>query len=435
MKKIMAIFILLLMFTPMIFQIFGYKRGELKGYYDKTAKPTLTLRNFSELEFQNKVEKYIKDDIAFSDFLIRLSNEIRYRIFNYSNTQYVIIGKNNYLYMESYLNSYYGLDYQGDEKIFKAVRKLAQVRDSLNVRGVDIVFMIAPGKVTYYPEYLPSKYKNLKKGKTNYQTFSNAFNKYNINYLDFNRWICSMKDTISYRLYSNTGVHWGQYASYLAVDSLIKYLDYKYDVSLPQIKIKSIKESRVISKSDDDVEQIMNLVSNIPDEKMPRLKIQIDSSNKDNLRVLSMGDSYFFGLNEFGLMNRIFYDSEFWYYFKEVRSSKVNYFLVNEYDDLKKEIEKNKLILIVFTEGNLHTTPFEFCNELYSLYCENNSYSKELAWQKKRYKIQIDKDKNWRESVKNKAKKLNITYEKALDNDAEYMAKEFLSQKDFVSEK
>lgn len=429
MKKYIAIFILLVLSIPMIFNIFGYKNRELIGYFDKKEKPLLNWVNFDELKFQKNLEQYIQQKVAFSNIFIKVSNEIKYRIFRYSDVQYVETGKNNYLYMESYVRSYLGLDFQGEDNINSAVEKLAQVRDTLKTKGIDLVFMIAPGKGTYYPEYLPSKYVKQNNISTNYETYSKAFYKHNINYLDFNAWMCSMKDTIKYRLFSNTSVHWGQYACYLALDSLTHYINSMYNITLPTIKIKNIKVSNKMYGSDDDVERIMNLVTNIPDEPMPRLEVEINNKNKDNLRILTMGDSYFFGLNDLGFMSYIFKDSEFWYYFKEVRRKVYEYLFVWEYDDIKKEIEKNKLILIVFTEGNLHTTPKEFCDQLYYLYCMNPNYEKELEWHTKKFKTQIEKNNDWKENVKKKTRKQNKTLEQAIQDDAEYMAKEYLKEK------
>lgn len=429
MKRILAILILILLLLPLIFNVFKYKNGELSGFVDKREKPIFSFKGFDELKYQMNLEKYAQQRVAFSDIFIRISNEIKYRLFRYSDVQYVEVGRGNYLYMDSYVRSYLGLDYQGEDKINAAVAKLAQVRDSLKTKGVDLIFMIAPGKGTYYPEFLADKFAKQKPTTTNYETYSKAFYKHNIHYLDFNAWMFSLKDTVEYRLFSNTSVHWGQYACYLALDSLTHYLNSMYDITLPTIKIKNIDISNKMYGSDDDVEKLMNILSNIPDEKMPRMQLEINTRDKDTLKVLTMGDSYFFGLQDLGFMSYVFKDSEFWYYFKEVRRKVYEYLFVWEYEDIKKEIEKNKLILIVFTEGNLHTTPKEFCDQLYYLYCMQPTYEKELEWQTKKFKTQIEKNHDWKESVRKKANKQNKSLDKAINDDAEYMAKEYLKDK------
>lgn len=429
MKRIICIILLILVFMPILFCTLGYKNIKLGGYYAKEEKPKITLKTFSSGEYQKRIEKYIRLNVAFSDFFIRFSNQVRYTLLNSSSVNNVIIGKDNYIYTDSYLYSYLGRDYIGEDTIKLLVNQISQVRDTLKKRGVDLIIMVAPGKGTYYPEYFPESYSRLKRKTSNYQIFSREFNRHNINYLDFNAWMLSLKGKTKYRLFSNTSVHWGQYACYLAVDSLTNYLDKLYNIRLPRIKIISIKESKKMFGSDDDAEKLINVLENIPDNPMPNFEFKIESDNRDKLRVLSIGDSYFFGLNDIGLGGSIFYNSEFWYYFDDVSKFQAENKWVFEYDDIKKEIEKNKAILIVMTEANLHSSPKSFFRELYYQYIQEPDYKKEIDRKVKKYTIMINKNKAWLNSIKLKAQKGGIDLDSAIKNDAEYMAKEDLKKK------
>lgn len=430
-KKVFFILFLLLLFMPMLFWTFGYKNGNLGGYYEKKEKPEISFKAFNSLEFQNKLEKYLKQEIAFADFFIKFSNQVRYTFFKSSNVNNVIIGKDNYLYTDNYVNSYLGRDYVPQDTISLVVKELAQVRDSLKTKGVDLIIMIAPGKGSYYPEYFPSYYSRLKPKTTNYEKYSKEFYKHNINYLDFNAWMISLKGKTPYRLFSNTSLHWGRYACYLAIDSLTSYLDKKYSINLPRIKYTSIKESTKMSGSDDDVEKLINVIQDIPDYPMPNMEFKVDSTCNDKLRVLSIGDSYFFGLSDLGLNRSVFYDSEFWYYFDEVDkpNSKTGIKYVVEYDNEKAEIEKHDVLLIVMTEGTLSTSPTSFFRELYYQYCKKPEYKKEFKRYVRKYSLVINNNKSWLKDIKIKADKKGISLEDAVEEDAKYMAKEYLKKK------
>ncbi len=152
MKRFLFILFIALIFTPMVSQYFGYKNGNLGGYYVKIEKPELSLKAFNSLEFQNKLEKYGKQQIAFADFFIKFSNQIRYTFLKSSNVKGVVVGKDNYLYYDYYINSYLGRDSVPQDTVSLVVKQLAQVRDSLKVKGVDLVIMIVPGKGSFYPE-------------------------------------------------------------------------------------------------------------------------------------------------------------------------------------------------------------------------------------------------------------------------------------------
>lgn len=431
MKRFLFILFIILMFTPMIFQFFGYKNGKLGGYYVKIEKPEISFMVFNSLEFQNKLEKYVKQQIAFADFFIKFSNQIRYTFLKSSNVNNVIIGKDNYLYYDYYINSYLGRDSVPQDTISLVVKELTQVRDSLKAKGVDLIIMIAPGKGSFYPEYFPEFYSRLKPKITNYEKYSKEFYKHNINYLDFYAWLISLKGKTPYRLFSNTGVHWGQYACYLAIDSLTSYLDEKYRINLPRLKISNIKESTKMLRSDDDAEKLINVIQNIPDYPMSNIEFKVDSTGNDKLSVLSIGDSYFYGLSDLGLNRLVFYESEFWFYFDEVDkpNNKEGIKYVIEYDNIKEEIEKHNVLLIVMTEGTLSTSPTSFFRELYYQYCKKPDYNKEFKRYVRKYAIAIKNNKQWLKDIELKAKKNGITLEEAIDIDAKYMAKEYLKKK------
>lgn len=430
-KRVFFILLLILLFMPMLFWALGYKNGNLGGYYEKKEKPELSLKAFNSLEFQNKLEKYLKQEIAFADFFIKFSNQVRYTFFKSSNVNNVIIGKDNYLYTDNYVNSYLGRDSVPQDTISLVVKELAQVRDSLKTKGVDLIIMVAPGKGSYYPEYFPKYYSRLKPKTTNYEKYSKEFYRNNINYLDFNGWMISLKGKTPYRLFSNTSLHWGRYACYLAIDSLTSYLDKKYRINLPRIKYTSIKESTKMLGSDDDVEKLINVIQDIPDYPMPNMEFKVDSTGNDKLRVLSIGDSYFFGLSDLGLNRSVFYDSEFWYYFDEVDkpNSKTGIKYVVEYDNEKAEIEKKDVLLILMTEGTLSTSPTSFFRELYYLYCKKPDYNKEFKRYVRKYTLAINKNKAWLKDIKIKADKRGVSLDDAIESDAKYLAKEYLKKK------
>lgn len=431
MKRFLFILFIALIFTPMVSQYFGYKNGNLGGYYVKIEKPELSLKAFNSLEFQNKLEKYGKQQIAFADFFIKFSNQIRYTFLKSSNVKGVVVGKDNYLYYDYYINSYLGRDSVPQDTVSLVVKELAQVRDSLKVKGVDLVIMIVPGKGSFYPEYFPKYYSRLKPEITNYEKYSKEFYKHNINYLDFYAWIRSLKGKTKYRLFSNTGVHWGQYACYLTIDSLTSYFDKKYAINLPRLKISNVKESTNMIRSDDDAEKLMNVIKNIPDYPMPNVELKVDSAGKDKLRVLSIGDSYFYGLNDLGLNRSVFYESEFWFYFEYVdkpnNPTGIKYII--EYDDIKEEIEKHDVLLIVMTDGTLTTSPISFARKLYYHYCQKPEYNEEFKDYVKKYTLAIKNNKNWLKNIELKAKKNGVSLEEAIDIDAKYMAIENLKKK------
>ncbi|MDD2192787.1 MAG: hypothetical protein PHO12_09650 [Bacteroidales bacterium] len=432
-KYILFILMVAIMFLPLVQRLFSiFKEKELMGYFEKTPKPDFNKDNWFEVKYQTEIEKYTKENVGFRKFFVRSHNQINYSCFNTTNAGGIYVGKNKYLYEDGYIKNHLGLNFQGEDTIINVVNHLSLVRDSLKALGMDVVVVIAPGKGSFYPEFYPRQFANINPTTTNFQIYDRELRKNNINYINLNSWMLSLKGKSKYRLFPSTGVHWGEYAAFLAIDSITNYFENLYSINLPRIKIKSIKVTDKMYFKDDDAEKLMNLLFNIPDQPMPRIETTIvDSANADKLKVLILGDSYYYSLSVLGFDRYVFHESEFWYYFNEVHrfdGKDINDTykgVVRDYDDVKVEMMKYKTIMIVITEGTLHFTPQLIFDELYSQF--TNSFDvRQYKYLFDNYKNEILNNKEWYDVIVKKAKDRGTSIDQAINDNAEYMVKEYL---------
>lgn len=274
-KKTLLWIIFVLLCLPLILTVLGLKMNSFNGYIEKQEKPIVSKRDLASGEYQNNVEKYLKQNFAFSSYFIRIADQILYSFFSETKAD-VVVGKKNYLYQLGYICNTTGENFKGSKIIADNVSCLAKLRDSLSKSNTELVVLIAPGKAAFYPEYIPNRYLTQKTNTTNYSLYSRLLYQKQINYLDFNRWICSLKGKTSYPLYPKTGVHWSQYACLLAQDSLVRYLEVHYQRLLPHIVAQKIVMSNVMNGKDDDAEQILNLLFPISDNPMPHITFAVD---------------------------------------------------------------------------------------------------------------------------------------------------------------
>ncbi|MFA6806351.1 MAG: hypothetical protein WCR29_02935 [Bacteroidales bacterium] len=433
-KYILFIQVVLIMLIPLVQRLFSIvKEKELMGYFEKTSKPELNKENWFEVKYQTDIEKYTKENIGFRKFFIRSHSQVNYSCFNTTNAGGIYVGKDKYLYEDGYMKNYLGLNYLGEDTIKNYVNHLSVVRDSLKALGVDIVVVIAPGKGSFYPEYFPKEFADIKPTTTNFQILDRELKQKKINYIDFNSWMIALKGKTKYRLFPSTGVHWSEYASYLAIDSITNYFEKQYSIKLPHIKIKSVEVTDKMYFKDDDAEKLMNLFFNIPDQPMPKIETMVDSVNADKLKVVVMGDSYYYSLSRLGLDKYVFNDSEFWYYFNEVHRFDTKDFkqtykgLVRDYKDVKSEILKYNVIMIVMTEGTLHFTPRLFFEELYSQF--TNSFEvRQFKYLYENYKSEILSNKEWLALIRKKANERGVSLDQAINDDAGYMVEEYFKK-------
>lgn len=126
--------------------------------------PPITFDNFMEHKIQKAVEEKISDQLPLKAFVIRAVNQFYYSVFGTSymgGDNRVIVGKDGYLFSQSYLTSY--CDYlrwpTSDREIRSWTDELVEVSRWLESQGKTLIYMTTPSKAAYYPEFLPSAYQ------------------------------------------------------------------------------------------------------------------------------------------------------------------------------------------------------------------------------------------------------------------------------------
>jgi hypothetical protein len=335
----------------------------------------------------------------------------------------MIIGKDDYLYGENYIRAYIGDNYLGIDSIKKQVQKLKLLRDTLAKKQIQLMVVLAPGKASFIPENIPDNYLNLKTGKTNLTDFSKEFEAANFPYINFNQWFVQNRYKSKYPLYSKCGWHWSLYSQYLVCDSLLHFVEKLNNVDLPDLVLDSIKESSENLAEDYDAGDLLNLIYKIPSYPMAYPYFHFNQEGKTKVKSLVIADSYYGKLWDVGLSKIPFDDADFWHYNKDVYSNHKNTPTNTTDLNLKDEIEKNKTIILLCTDGNYHQLGFGFIDQAYNLYFKPN-FTKNNAVDIEKlngYIKDIKQNPQWLEVVKNKAKKNGIDLETAIRLDAEYM--------------
>ncbi len=430
-KYILFIFCVLIVFLPLLQRLFSIIHiQELYGKYEMADKPEISKESWFNCDYQKQWDKYINDKVGFRPLFIRTHNQIYYSIFHTSASESITLGKEGYIYETSYINSYIGLDYIGDKEHKIRFDKLKKLQDTLQSLNKEFIIILAPSKASFYPEYIPDRFFIKPRKKTNYEEVTKQLSKTNVPYIDFSKWFRAMKETSKYTLMNKNGIHWTRYGEVLAMDSLIKFVSKSTQVNLPKIRYDSLTYSQMPQFTDNDISQTMNLFYVKKDLKLTYPKVSIDSSKADKrkLRSLVVGDSFYWGMYYLGLSDKVFDRGEFWYYFNNMYPEEnSNGKLIPRYVSLaniKDEVKKFDVIIFLQTEPNLNNLGFGFIEKLYDYYFLSGKESENNLNRLKYYESLIRADKKWLNSVKEKARKLNVPIEAAIHNDAVYMVEQ-----------
>ncbi len=378
-KRILFYVLLLLLFLPILQKQFKiFKPKPLKGYIEKMEPAELTDSTWFSGEYQAHQQKYIEENIGLKPLFVRINNQREYSFFNDSRIWDIVIGKEGFIYTRGYVDAYYGNDTISRDSIFTKVKMLDMISDTLRKKGTELIVMIAPGKGSYYPEYLPDEFIPTEwEPMPNYRNYVEALNGTDINFLDFNRWFREMKDTAKYPLYPKTGVHWSTFGEFRALDSLVNYISYINNCNGPDFRLNEdgIGYGKKVNEGDQDAEYTMNLIFDIPDFKMayPGFYYAKDSTTCIP-KMLTISDSYFTGIfYYYRFLSEGFDDADFWYYFDEIHTLEQNDTVSVAELDLIPEIEKNDAIILLCTDGNLNRLGFGFVERAYKEYFLNDN--------------------------------------------------------------
>ena len=373
--KRVGIFILALLFLPMLHQLIGLpKFKSLVGYQESKSFPEFSVERWFDGQFQDEFNPYINNKVGLRSWFVRINNQIYYSFYNLAKANGVIIGKHNYLYEENYIKAHLGRDFIGDSLIKSKTKKIEVVSQILTELDIPLIIVIAPGKGSFHSEFIPDRFFPDSITRTNYEAYKNEFAYSSINFIDMKKWFSDLRTQIDMPLFPKTGIHWSKYAEVLVADSLAQYIADIKNVESINYVINSVEYSSSMKDTDDDIERGMNLMFDIPDLKMayPQYAVQFPDSLKKQ-KVLSVADSYYWGLFNMGLSRDVFDNGQFWFYNVQIYPDSFEKELKVEDVDIKSEILKNDAIILLTTDANLYRLGFGFIDGLYSSFLESDT--------------------------------------------------------------
>lgn len=427
-KKYLSILILLMTLLPLSQTLLNYAKVEpLNGYFEKSEFPTIVAKYWFDESLQPRLEAYLENIIGFRPFFIRLSNQLRFLLFRDAQANGVIVGKDNYLFEEDYILSHLGYDFVGREKVVEKLRLMKEVQDELKERGTEFLFVLAPGKGTYYDEKIPENYQMQNGlGKTNYVAYRNGLLGRGINHIDVNHWFLNGKDSAQYPLYPKNGIHWSRYGELIFLDSLMDQLNGLNEKEWPLIELRKGKFSQEMEGTDEDIEEGMNLLFQIEDDVMyyPEFEVRIPEGAKKPKAAI-IADSYFSQLFDDTITLRAFDNAAFWYYNREIYhygESGVDYFDNNFIESLSGL----DLIILISTESNLKDLGSGFIEQLHTALHDPERFKFEFEVRKAQ--MLMGKDSSWMKALRDKANANGKPLEKVMREDAIYLVKQSIAK-------
>lgn len=400
-------------------------KPDLVGLVISDAKPKLNSENWFSGNYQTEMDDYNNDHWAYKEKMVRINNQFYYDCFNQIRVNGFVVGKEDYVFSESYIFSAYGDDDINENNIVTLMQKAKVVQDTLAKKGIDLLFVYAPGKGKYCDEFIEDKYKHPVK-QTNHSLFLKHGTEKGINQLDLYTYFLKLKATTKYPLFPKFGHHWSYYGECIAVDTIIKHIEKLHKVQMPHLVWNEVEVVDTARNRDADVLKSMNLLNN-PDQNMKLAypKIGFINDTLNYTRVLTISDSYWWGPVYMGVPSYCFAGGQFWYYYNRVVPSPVQGQKVEVWQlDLKEGIESNDVVMLLYSDGNLSGFGNEFINDAYEMYTSPATFKERM--EKKRaiqtYAKEIRETPVLLKKATQKSNDLRIPLDSAIKLDAMKMA-------------
>lgn len=357
---------------------------KIQGSFKNTVLVDFNIENWFSADYQRSLEEHIVLNNHLSSIFIRISNQIDYSLFNEVHIAKGFMGKDKYMYEHAYIETYYGRDFVGEEKLRNYVRKIKFVQDTLRKLNKEFIYIQAPGKGSFFPEYIPESFKYGNTEVTNYYTLKKLLDEYGINHIDFRPYFLENKYKSKYPLFTQPGIHWSKYAMALVMDSINNFIEKGNNIDLPEISWDNV-DIEYAKYEDNDLGDVLNLIFPISSEKYayPRLVFE-PHKNKDTPKVLMVGDSYLGTLYEDGFYRSFDSTSQFWFYNTSVLSlsfpHKLHKYQLKQLDVLRK----SDIVILGCAEHNIEGQSWSFIENVYQYYAYGKTMSAyEISFMKK----------------------------------------------------
>ena len=420
----------LLLFASLLqkqFHIFNF--DELNGVVEEKPMPKLTLQSYADGTFQKDAEAHLKQNFGFREPMIRFYNQYLWDFYGESPVVggQILIGKNNWIYEPWFVEDYYQtryFSYYSDtatmaKRMRNDAKRVYQLQQILKPYGTYLFVGQLPGKDLVYSEYIPDipDPEDIDAPKISPRFFyEKEFERLGVDHTNFELWFLQMKRDTDLPLFPQTGTHWTKYASLLAADSLIRYMEQLGHINMANLVIGEPHYEKAQSP-DDDLESLMNLMRPLPKPKYPYADVSTDGDTTvDKPKLITIGDSFWWNIALQIPMSEIFSAYPYWYYFSTIYFDDAHN-NVSEID-LVDEVLSADFIMLSYSSALQYYLGNGFLNRTILALCYNPD---EIAAGKAKAMALIESNSQWMDKVKAKAERTGADVAAVLNDEVNYL--------------
>lgn len=367
------------LFLPMIQEHYKpFKSKPLNGVNYVTEFPELSFETFSNGKYQSQLEKYTSENFGFREFVIRLYNQYIWSCYHKTYSHFLIPGKGNWLFYTEAVNDYYGTEqkkwYKTPENakdwFDKNTKLMCQLRNVLKEYDIEFLSFMAPSKPFVYPEHLPERERDTTTINA-MEYYDKSLTEAGFPHIEMTKWFRAMRDTLPYPVFPNMDMHW-QFTAVYGYDSLFRLMNSLNDFGIPKIKYGKPKPYFDDFQNDEATLNLMFPIKN----KNTDYKLDVEIECNENCRkpkVLFVGDSFIWGLDEHLPWDQLMDDIEILFYNSSVFKGFDRTKYKKEDINLLRDILRADYVVFYTSGHQWYRASYDFVEEALLALCVSDS--------------------------------------------------------------
>jgi hypothetical protein len=351
--RILLVILMMLLWTGYVQESFNLvKERGLDGDVTVAEDVRFDPRSWFEGIYQEGKEAFLNDHFGFRNTCIRINNQVNYSLYSKLNAREIVVGKDQVMFEASYILGYFGRNAIPADQIVQRFESLNMLADTLKKLNKTFLFVISPGKASYYKEAIPD-HLITQKDSSNYDLFSARAPGYpGLNIIDFRSLFLQLKNRSPYPFFPKYGVHWAPYGVELAADSIFIRIERIDSIQLRRMKAINYYMDQA-HDVDYDIAAGLNLLFGPGKDIIAYPEHEyIQPPGYTMPKLLVISDSFYYNL--FDRFNFSFSENIFWYYFRDTRTLHLDPPPYPSTEEVRNRIMQSDIIILMVNESKIH---------------------------------------------------------------------------------
>lgn len=275
---------------------------DLRGVVEPPKPFQWSWQAFANGDNQRAMAYEVTQAIPLRRMLVRVNNQIRYKLFGAFGAPGILRGENDQLIEKAYLDEYCARDLAKMEAPARLwASQLKELQDSLQSRGHTFVYLITPSKVAHFPEAFVNRFPCTstprdRLGKV--PAFVAMLKAAGVNVVDAATLTHSLKGKYEFGMFPNGGVHWNQLAVAFAANALIEEINRQRAMKIAPLQWTYTVSTNATGE-DRDLLDLLNILLPRPDYTVPIVRYAPrECVSETRLDVAVIGGSFIHTLSE-----------------------------------------------------------------------------------------------------------------------------------------